>query len=482
MDPDLQNALAFYQPAPAGWFSGFKEKMKAAGEWIWETIQGDFNDDQTTAQIITGTVISMIPLVDQICDVRDCVANCKKINEDTSNTLSWISLVLTLIGLFPTLGSFVKGSLKVLLLYGRKVFLSTKVSEKLIKISLEKSIAALNKFLDMPAVRYALKIRKIYNAYHYLEEAVRKLMRKLSVPQLLESFDSILSVTRSLLDKVISWGPESLRHSVDELWGMLQKIRGLADEMLGKVLGPVNGYLEQLANKLRVEGDNLYRARIGDNTHILGDWSKRGNAEIELFENDFPDWVDKGVKDAKYPALDGILDKDIDKINKGWPDLRDSSNSRVAGKYNTFDDSMHAVIIDGSEKIYRILDPFSNDNSICWMREAEFNALSSKSDWRRRFAVWKYWNENGEYVVYTVPEGGKLKVWEGRASTQINEFDKEYSLEGGAVQIVLEPNDLKVDFISQRMKTGWGYQDVDSDPISPYLGLPALENKNKWGK
>ena len=39
-------------------------------------------------------------------------------------------------------------------------------------------------------------------------------------------------------------------------------------------------------------------------------------------------------------------------------------------------------------------------------------ALKSKSQWRRRFAVWKSWNENGEYVVYTVRRT-TMKVWEG---------------------------------------------------------------------
>ena len=85
-----------------------------------EFLQGDFNDDQTTAQMVTGTVISMIPFVDQICDVRDVVANCKKINQDSANKWHWVALALTLIGLFPTLGSLVKGCFKVLFAYGRK--------------------------------------------------------------------------------------------------------------------------------------------------------------------------------------------------------------------------------------------------------------------------------------------------------------------------------------------------------------------------
>ncbi|WP_353798155.1 hypothetical protein [Enterobacter cloacae] len=481
MDQDLQNALAFYQPAPDGWFSGLSRKMEAAGVWVWETIQGDFNDNQTTGQVVTGTLISMIPLVDQICDIRDLVANTKKIKEDNNNIWLWVALVLTLLGLFPTLGSLLKGGVKVLLLSGRKGFLKATTNESLIAASIEKSISLLDDFLSIPAVRYTLKSKKIYNAYHYLEQQLRALKSTLAVAPLLKAFDELLSATRSLLDTVMSWGPESLRRPIADLWDMLMEVRGQADRMLAKALGPVSDYLEKLANRLRIEGDNLYRARVGDNTHVLGNYQKRANKEIQFFENEKPGWVDKSVK-AQYPALDKLDDDYISYIDDGWPDIRyvEDSKSPLNGKFNTFDASMRAAEIVPGDKIYRILDPASGDNSICWMREDVFNSLKSKSDWRRRLAVWKSWNENGEYIVYTVPPGENLKVWAGRAGTQVNDVNKAYSLEGGAEQIVVNPSELKKEFTSKRMKTGWGYQDDPSDLTEPYLGLPDLENKHKW--
>ena len=102
---ELENALAWYGSAPARWMESAKEDLSAAAEWLWEVIQGDFAEEQSTAQIATGTVISMIPFVDQLCDVRDVVANCRKINEDSSNKWAWVGLSLTLVGLFPVLGS-----------------------------------------------------------------------------------------------------------------------------------------------------------------------------------------------------------------------------------------------------------------------------------------------------------------------------------------------------------------------------------------
>jgi hypothetical protein len=61
------------------WATNDREKAKEPGTnpivWFWEAIEGDFNEDRTTAQLFTDAAISMIPLVDQICDLRDLIAN-----------------------------------------------------------------------------------------------------------------------------------------------------------------------------------------------------------------------------------------------------------------------------------------------------------------------------------------------------------------------------------------------------------------------
>ena len=301
----------------------------------------------------------------------------------------------------------------------------------------------------------------------------------LDVFDLLSVFDELLSVTKKLLDKVTAWGPASLKQPVAALWNMLMAVRRNADRMLSKALAPVTDLLEKLANRLRVEGDNAYRAHVGTNVHLYG--GERAAKEVEMIKREKPDWVDVGAPTEKFKLLSKLSTMQSKKIAEGWPDISENSNNVVLkDKFNTFDISMTATEISPGEGIYRIIDPNSSDNSICWMRKAEFEKLTSKSDWRKRFAVWKSWNENGEYVVYTVPQGQPLKVWEGRAATQVNRTAPEYSLEGGAVQIVLDPSQLKKEFTGERRKTGWGYGDVAGDPVSPYLGLPKLENKNNW--
>ncbi|WP_259404533.1 contractile injection system protein, VgrG/Pvc8 family [Pseudoalteromonas sp. SG45-1] len=88
-----------------------------AGNWLWGALQGDFNEDPTTAQIVVGSIISMIPVIDQVMDVRDILANVILLTDDdkANDNDGWIAFTLTAIGLVPVLGSAVKGVGKVVI-------------------------------------------------------------------------------------------------------------------------------------------------------------------------------------------------------------------------------------------------------------------------------------------------------------------------------------------------------------------------------
>ena len=196
---EFENAMEWYAAAPERWYQSGKKDLGAAAEWILNVIEGDFADQQSTAQVVTGTVISLIPGVDQLCDVRDLVANCKKIHEDSSNTWAWVALPLTLIGLFPELGSLAKGGGKILFAYGRKsVF---KVGEKALESGfwkasehfVEAGIGKLDQYLKMPMVRKTLKALRIHKPYHFLSGKVSSLVGHVSLSALLAAFDKVLA-------------------------------------------------------------------------------------------------------------------------------------------------------------------------------------------------------------------------------------------------------------------------------------------------
>lgn len=88
--------------------------------WFYGLIEGDFNEDPSASQIIIGTVIGCIPVIGQIMDVRDIVANVKRLGDEPDDTLLWVALVVTLVGLIPGAGDLVKGVFRFVLKFLRK--------------------------------------------------------------------------------------------------------------------------------------------------------------------------------------------------------------------------------------------------------------------------------------------------------------------------------------------------------------------------
>lgn len=456
MNNDFENALAWFASAPSNWLSSGRKNLDAAGQWIWEVIQGDFNDNASTAQVATGTIISMIPFVDQICDVRDLVANCKKINDEPNTSWHWISLVLTLIGLFPSLGSLLKGSLKVMFAGIRKKGAVSGITPRL-EIYVDISIAQLNKFLDRPEVSKALVALKWDNPYKVLSKEVTKLSTKINVNALRAALNDAINAAQSLLNLVQEWGGAGLAAKAQRLLEMIGGVRKSADHQLAEALKPVQTYLRRLARDLEIEADLAHRAHLNAvNPHAFKKISSPVE-EAEVFKTGKPDWVDDtGIKVNR--ALDAPPPS-----RPGWPSTR---------AFDTFH-SMEATTIPPGTTLYRIVDPTSKDNSICWMREEEFKKLKSKSDWRRKFAVWAHWNANGEYVTYTVPDGKGLNVWEGVTASQ-NIPNTKYVLEGGAVQLVIDTSHLDKAHIGKRQSTKWKYDDLGTQ--NDMVGVPTLKN------
>lgn len=483
MQAEFENALAWFTAAPARWVQSAKQDLSAAAEWIWVVLQGDFADEQTTTQAVTGTVISMIPLVDQICDVRDVVANCKKINQDTSNRWAWFALVLTLIGLFPTLGSLVKGCFKILFAYGRKGVFSAGKSAMDADLWMattpyvEAGIRKLNDFLARPNVRRTLAVLRVDNPYTYLAQELRKLSASLNVGQLTQAFDASIRALHKLLDLVQRWGNAAMQTQAGHLLQTVQKVRNGFNDGLAKVLKPAQDWLNRLAQRLDVEHRLMNRAQTNVvNPHSFQRFSL--DAEVEALRKNPPDWVHVGKK-GKFGALEEAPD-----VPPKHFDIGPDGKGQLADAYKTFHNVRHDTLPPGTV-LYRVLDPRSSDNSICWMSKAEFDNLHNKVAWRKNFAVWRHWNHNGEYATYTVPPGEGLRVWRGTTASQplkddsgnivvANDKGDAFCLQGGAEQIVVNPADLQRAHLGQRQFTGWGYDEGNMEVN--LVGVPILQS------
>ncbi|MEB3790311.1 hypothetical protein [Acinetobacter sp. IK40] len=490
---ELTNALAWFTAPVNDAIKKGKETAADIAEWLWVVLQGDFAEDQTTAQIVTGTVISMIPFVDQICDVRDICANATKIKEDSNNPWAWIGLILTLIGLFPVLGSLFKGVFKVILAPIRRFMLkpATKGLKftggniyKFAEPAIESGITELNKFLARPAVKKAIKNAKITNIYKATASKIREVKGMLTKQALLGVFDKLVGYLRDTVKFIDKYASKAIGAKARQMLQTVIDVRNLANQKLGEFLKPVQDFLERLAVRIEKESDQAFKATT--NVKNIHNFKKVGtDTELKSVLNNKPNWVDVAAKE-KYAAL-----KKSPRILDGYPDISNSSNSYpLKGKFDTFHD-LEPIDLPEGTILYRVLDPSSYDNSICWMRESEYKKLKSKADWRRYFAVFASWNHNGEMVKYRVPKGG-LKVWEGPAASQtfkssagkvekVNSKGEIFVLEGGGIQIVLDPKDLVHANISKREATPWGYDSgLIGEAKTSMVGVPRLE-QNWYG-
>ncbi|WP_211674824.1 hypothetical protein [Moritella sp. 5] len=105
-----------------GFWESTWRKASNGGTWIWGVILGDFNDDASVEQIIANAALTMIPVVDQVGDIRDLTANILNMmdEEGRDKPENWLALSFTLIGCIPLFGSALKGTCKVVLKTGKE--------------------------------------------------------------------------------------------------------------------------------------------------------------------------------------------------------------------------------------------------------------------------------------------------------------------------------------------------------------------------
>lgn len=110
----VQPESKIIESAPqSNWLQRIGNSIADAANWTWGTLKGDFNENPTVGQVITNAILTSIPVVDQVGDVRDIVACIKYFVWDKryNEPMMWVGLVLTAVGLIPFVGSALKGIL-----------------------------------------------------------------------------------------------------------------------------------------------------------------------------------------------------------------------------------------------------------------------------------------------------------------------------------------------------------------------------------
>lgn len=456
------------------WETGTRQPdNKNVFEWLWESIQGDFNEERSTGQIAFDAALSTLPLVDQICDVRDIVANCRAIaasDEKDDNTWKWVTLSLTLIGLIPGVGSIVKGVLKICFLFMRRYGL-----DKLMKAT-DDAMTWVITFLRKREVQKVLRELQVDETFKWLADQIRVVKGQVNASTLLQSFDKGIAIMKGLLGKV-SELPVIGKRARATL-EMVEKVRKTADARIRQALEPAQQILDAIIRRMEVE-NLIQRSGILDakNVHFRGTLPEAQAVALMRKADPLPPWLSKGRNGAftQLQPSPKIKSDITERIDRGWPGLTDD-NIRSFHKLN-------ADTIVGPAKLYRITSPTNGAMGDCWVTEEVFHRLmhapDPKAAWRKHLAVWPDWNPNGQFVVFEVPKGESLKVWRGPASSQVkvDRPDLNANLEGGWEQVVFNPSkENKAQWDSTRIYQRNGNSGtLKETPISyaEYRTLPA---------
>lgn len=93
--------------------NGYEESEgEGALDYIWDALKqavlGDFEDDTNLLGTALSVAIGFIPIVGQIADVRDLVADIYNLIDDGPETKEWVDLAFTVVGFIPGIGDFCK--------------------------------------------------------------------------------------------------------------------------------------------------------------------------------------------------------------------------------------------------------------------------------------------------------------------------------------------------------------------------------------
>lgn len=407
------------------------------GEWIWGALQGDFNAERSVGQIGFDMVVSLIPIVDTVCDLRDLCANVREYRKDPTNKVTLFFIATTVIGFVPEIGTVVKSALRLVWAYMKPLVKHADDitnAGKLLTAANRACDAALPKITEYlqhsRVVKWATD-GKLPDMYKFIGKTLREAADKLSPATLGRVLNEKCDDLKALLQKIRSIVPSTIRERIDDFIKLIDTNRRAMSSAVQEYIQPVRTVLKVVAKRLDDQAWHVHTYQT--NRGWIAPISESGSAK--LINAQAPKWVKKRSGPFEHPSLQMEKEemRNLMKENPKHPALQDWIVETFSEKGKIRPD-----IIRGPAKLYRIVDPSNEGAGIFWMTEAEYKAIKNRDEWRSRFAVRPEWNQNGWVVEYEVKTGETLPVWRGPAASQELK-GTNYYLVGGSEQIVFSP-------------------------------------------
>ena len=408
------------------------------GEWIWGALQGDFNAERSSGQIGFDMVVSLIPVVDTLCDLRDLCANVRQYRKDPANKVTLFFIATTVVGFIPEFGTVVKSALRLVWVYLKPLVKHADDITNTSKLmtaagrACDAALPKITEYLQHNRVAKWATEGKLPDIYQFVAKTIREAGDKLSPAKLKAMLDEKFDDLKALLGKIRPIVPSHIRERLDELLKFVDAKRRVITSAVQSYAKPVQTVLKVIAKKLDDQAWKVETYRT--NRGWIAPISQSGSAK--LINAKPPKWAKKRTQEMKFPPLEMKPERieELMQAHPNHPRIGESIVKTFANKAG----KIRADTIKGPTKLYRVVDPSNEGAGIFWMTEAEFKAIKNRDEWRSKFAVKPEWNQNGWVVEYEVRAGEELPVWRGPAASQ--ELDgTDYYLEGGGEQIVFFP-------------------------------------------
>lgn len=232
---DGEDESAEAESAESGWL----DTLWSVLETIGGGLLGEFNEDPGFAEIGVDLGVSLIPYLDQASDVRDLAAHlyfmCFRDGE-LSRPMRWVGLAFTLIGLFPEIGSAIKGASKLMIRGGRTVMEHLDDLMRIVRRLLGSASSTLDDFVAM--------IRRSW-------PEIARFGR--------EMWFSKLAEVRRMLEEV----PTFFRSQVQPLMDAIDEIRRISPRMLNQAMESIDEMMRAGFEALGIRVDGSVFAMEG---------------------------------------------------------------------------------------------------------------------------------------------------------------------------------------------------------------------------
>lgn len=421
---------------------------KQKANWVWEALQGDFNPNRSMGQIGFDTVVCLVPGVDTIMDVRDLIANIIAIVRTPASGMAWFSLVLTLVGFIPELGSVAKGIVKIVFVKLRPLIKHADDltnASKMVKYLDEAFDAALPEivqFLRHPKVQQFLTKAGVPDVVKWVSGTIKTVVSKIDTAQLKALFAQRANDLKTVLNRLKPFLPDAAAAKIKTVVDGIVTVQKKFSEMVDAYMEPLRAMMRRLAERLEELHWVAHTQQV--NKGWMAPLSEQGARR--LVQQHKPRWV-KTAGDPVFKQLrpDRFRLRPEYKSGRamGAPEL---DNDAI----QSFAKGVKARPLRDGETLYRVVDPTSGSLSTCWVTERVWKELNANPElarelWRSKLAVKPHWNQNGTYVKYTYNKArdGEIVVWEGPTAVQyLDPKGKDAAqgyLEGGFEQIVWQP-------------------------------------------